>query len=141
MKLARGPHLAAKISLGDWFWWEIKIFITEQISNVSFTLTILAISQGYFHSKSVFIHYWIGNIHYYDVSLNYYFRRCVNYNVTLQAKTSLVAPSGISRNTVLKYSVTKTQPQLCIVPVSIKFQKFVVSCHIIFTLSAHINIA
>ena len=28
-----------------------------------------------------------------------------------------VTPIGILRNTLLKYSVTKTQPQLCIVPV------------------------
>ena len=29
----------------------------------------------------------------------------------------MLAPSGISRNTVLKYSVAKAQPQPCIVPV------------------------
>ena len=43
-------------------------------------------------------------------------RSCVpTVYVTVQTKTSLVC-SGISRNTTLKYSVTKMQPKLCIVP-------------------------
>ena len=42
-----------------------------------------------FHSKAVSIHYWIGNTDYYDVLLNYYFGRYINYiTQTLYTLTS-----------------------------------------------------
>ena len=63
------------------------------------TQVVSVVGQGEYHNNIMF--------NFMNENLSVY--------VTLQVKTSLVRTSGISINTNLKYSVTKTRPQPCIV--------------------------